>query len=295
MKNILQRHSLTILFVLLVCFGCKTSEQNIDTVKNENTEVSSANTNKVESGDESVDVELNVNPELTEGNKLKVLGETNLPNETELLISVESKTTNYKAQDKAIVKDGKFQSSEFSSRVESLEAGQYSLDVTMPIPSTQSESVRKSIGEKGENLKGSLIENGDLGVSISVEKNFQILANGKISFNEDKSQIDETQKRGKEIFKQLSELEKKGREMQSLRNTDDLNKVKDCGNLMRKNREIADDLRNKAEKLPKSLSVKISAVATDLKMCVTCSSSAIESCDRAKSFLNEIRTDIENN
>ncbi len=294
MKNTLQRHLLTILFILLVCFGCKTAEQNLNSVENENAELISTNTNSIESNDKTIDVVLNMNPELTEEKKLKVSGETNLPNETKLLISIDGKTTNYKGQDTAIVKDGKFESNEFSSQGKGLESGQYNLEVTMPIASTQSQSVRNIIGEKGENLKGSLVESGDLGVSASVKKSFQILASGKISFDEDKSQIKEIDKSSEKIFNQLSELENQGREMQSFRNTDKLEKVRDCGNLMRKNQEIAEDLKNKAEKLLKLLSIKLSAVAIDLKMCVSCSSSAIESCDRAKSSLNEIKSDIEN-
>lgn len=282
------------LFMIITCVSCaspntKTNVKTVDTPQNPAT-----NSNISELADKNKDVTLEIKIETNGASKPKILGETNLPDGTELMISLSGKTSNYNGQDKTKVQSGKFESSEFSSDGKNLLSGQYDVDVTMPIPSTQSPSVRAVIGEKGENLKGSLVKQGDLGVIVSVEKSFQLQADGKITLSVDKNQIAESEKKSKEVFDKLIALEKQGRSMESLRNTEDLTKVKECGNLMRERQKIADDLRTEAEKLPNPYSISLSPAAIELKICVSCASSAIDSCNRAKSSLQEAKREIEN-
>lgn len=279
-----------ILFTILTCVSCVNPEnKTVNSAQN-----SVTNSNALQSTDsKNKEVILEIKIETDSTLKLKIIGETNLPEGTVLMISLTGKTTKYTGQDKTKVQSGKFESNEFSLGGKNLLAGQYEVDVTMPIPSTQSPSVRAVIGEKGENLKGSLVKQGDFGVTISVEKSFQLQADGKIILSLDKGKVAETGKRAKELFNKLITLEMQGRNMQSLRNTDDLTKVKECGNLMRERQKIADDLRSEAEKLPNPYSIPLSPAAIELKICVSCATSAIESCNRAKTSLEDAKKEIE--
>ena len=280
---------LTTLFFSTISSGCQSIKQN-PTIGN--------NQSEAKIGDSyvnSIDVSIDIKAELTEQKHLKIFGETNLPDMTELLISINGINTSYKGQDKVVVNDNKFDSSNFSSDGEEFRIGQYKIDVTMPVPSTQSQLVQDKIGEKGENLKGLLVKSGDFGISVSTNKIIEIKSDGKISDLKQNVQVSNATISSTEIFTKLFELEKKGREMESLRNTNDLGKVKNCGNLMRENKKSSEELSKEIEKLPHPFSLRLKAVNTDLKSCVTCSSSAIESCNRAKSFLNEVKKDFEEN
>jgi len=283
-----------ILLAIFACISCvspetKTNKEKINTVQ---TSVTNSNTSQTTESNNK-DVILQFEIETNDALKPKITGETNLPDGTELMISLSGKTVKYDGQDKAKVQSGKFESSEFSLDGKNLQAGQYDVDVVMPIPAVQSPSVRAVIGEKGENLKGLLVKQGDLGVTISAEQSFQLQSDGKVILSIDKKKIAETKNKGEEVFKKLVALEQQGRSMESLRNTNDLEKVKECGNLMRERQKIADDLRTETEELPNPYSIKLSPAAIELKLCVSCASSAIDSCNRAKTSLEEAKKEVE--
>ena len=283
-----------ILLTVFACVSCVSSDTKTNNEKSSTAQTSVANSNTsqtTESNNKDVILQLKVE---TNGTlKPKITGETNLPDGTELMISLSGKTVKYDGQDKAKVQSGKFESSEFSLDGKNLQAGQYDIDVVMPIPAVQSPSVRAVIGEKGENLKGSLVKQGDLGVTVSAKQSFQLQADGKVVLSVDKNKIAETKNKGEEVFKKLVALEQQGIGMESLRNTNDLTKVKECGNLMRERQKIADDLRTETEELPNPYSIRLSPAAIELKMCVSCGSSAIDSCNRAKTSLEEAKKEME--
>lgn len=85
---------------------------------------------------------------------------TNLPDDTELLLTLKN-NAGYTGQDKVIIADGKGQSGAFSSKGNSL-SGEYTLKVTMGMPSIQKDSVQKVIGSSGEYMTGDLVEKGAL-------------------------------------------------------------------------------------------------------------------------------------
>ena len=80
---------------------------------------------------------------------------TNLPNDTELLFTIEGNGKTY--QDKAIVSNGAAVAGPFASAEEPM-AGEYDFKITMPLPRLQPDSVRAVIGEKGEKLSGPYVE-----------------------------------------------------------------------------------------------------------------------------------------
>ena len=103
-----------------------------------------------------------------------VSGQTNLPDGTELMITVSRKESSYLAQDKVKVNGGKFRSQQFSQRGVNFNPGKYSVQVLMPFPSGQSKSVRAIVGEHGENLKGALVKHESQGNLVKYNLTFQV-------------------------------------------------------------------------------------------------------------------------
>lgn len=112
--------------------------------------------------------------------------ETNLPDETELGITLDGK--GYLAQGKAYVKDGKAVTDRFTNNGEQL-VGDYTLEVIMPIVSVQSDNVKKIIGNNGEYLTGPYVEEA-LG-SVIVSKEFEVSFKSAFAENENIIDTDE--------------------------------------------------------------------------------------------------------
>lgn len=106
----------------------------------------------------------------------KIVGQTNLPDGTKLGVWIKGKSVKYNGQSSFTVQNGKFESEEFSADSKPLPNGNYEVDVTMPIASRQTPSVRSVIGEKAENLKGDLVKNSDdidgIGNVVQVKQDF---------------------------------------------------------------------------------------------------------------------------
>ena len=103
---------------------------------------------------ERIRVRLDVN--VTELPRPMVAGTTNLPDGTELLVSVESLTAKYSAQNKTTVTGGKFQTVNFSDLGSNLNPGRYSAEVIMPIATVQPKSVQAVIGSDGRDVAGAV-------------------------------------------------------------------------------------------------------------------------------------------
>lgn len=216
----------------------------------------------------------------------KIVGETNLPDNTELLVTVSGKSTNFTGQDKTSVHAGRFQGGPFGSS-SGLQPGQYTVDVVVAVPLVQPDSVRAVIGQNGENLKGSLVTKGQLGVSVRVEQAFKITSTGITSGKTDTKEVQAALTQAREILRALKNLEQQGRSMEALRNTDDLSKVRQCGDLMRERGKKAKELESNAGTLPNSYGFRLRVAASELSMCVTCSNDAIRMCDITRSTLRD--------
>jgi hypothetical protein len=103
-----------------------------------------------------------------------VKGETNLPDGTELMVTVSRKESSYSAQDKVVVAGGKFQTVSFSQKGNDLNPGRYSVEVLMPYPGVQSQGVRSVVGERGEKLTGPLVKQEALGSLVKYVSTFQV-------------------------------------------------------------------------------------------------------------------------
>jgi hypothetical protein len=292
-KN-LQSSFASLILMAFVVLACKTPEnksnslQPLSATTPELTERPTSNLQPLEEG-----VVLNFKVEINGTREPKIFGDTNLPDGTELMFSIEGKSVRYNGQDKATVQNGRFQSKTFSKDNTGFEAGQYIAEVSMPIPAVQSPAVRSVIGEQGENLKGSLVRRGNLGVTVSLGQPFQLKADGTISLTQNKSAIANAEKNAFAVFDALRRLEQQGRSTESLRSNQSIEKIRECGNLMRERQLIADDLRSKAESLPQPYSFLLGTAAIELKLCVSCSSFAIDNCDRAKSSLDQAAKEMQ--
>jgi hypothetical protein len=281
-----------LLLVTFVVLACKVSDN-----RNSNASPQPAATTSPQAQIQPLDqdVVLTFRIETNGTRRPTIVGETNLPDGTDLMISIDSGTIRYNASSKALVQDGHFQSETFSKSNSDLEAGQYTAEVSMPVALVQSQSVRAVIGEKGENLKGSLVEQGNLGLTVSRKQPFQLKADGSIILAENRTGLATAEKNAFAILEQLKRLELLGRGMESLRNSQSIENARACGDLMRARQPMADDLRSKAEVLPRPFSVWLAPIAVDLKLCLSCSSSAMNDCNRAKSNLDEAAKELKKN
>lgn len=285
-----------LLLVALVALSCKTSDNRTNSQNsNASPRPSSTASPQVQIQPLDKDVVLTFTIETNGTRRPRIAGDTNLPNGTDLMISIDSGTTRYNASSKAVVQSGHFQSETFSKDNSDLEAEQYTAEVSIPVALFQSPPVRAVIGEKGEHLKGSLVEQGNLGVRVSRKQPFQLRADGSIVLVENKAGLATAQANAYAILEELRRLETLGRGMESLRSSESIESARACGDLMRERQPMADGVRSKAELLPRPFWVWLAPIAIDLKLCVSCSSSAINDCNRAKSHLDEAAKEMRKN
>lgn len=79
-----------------------------------------------------------------------VVGKTNLPDDTSLLVSISREAVDFLAQDKVKVSGGKFRTAQFSQKGSDLNPGTYKVEITMPFAGLQSPTVQAVIGRRGE-------------------------------------------------------------------------------------------------------------------------------------------------
>lgn len=96
-----------------------------------------------------------------------IVGVTNLPDDTKLMIGLRRKEANYFAQAHAIVGGGQFRSERFTALGKPLPPGTYRLEITMPLASVQTSAVQDIIGKNGEHLAGKLVERSPLGIVLN--------------------------------------------------------------------------------------------------------------------------------
>lgn len=122
-----------------------------------------------------INVTLNISPNINDG-KVIFKGDTNLPEGTELLVTLQNKDK-YKGQANATVTNGTFETEEFSQQDKALPSGKYNVEIVMPIASVQPDSVKEIIGENSSNLEGNLVKNEKLGKIVRATKDFEITKN----------------------------------------------------------------------------------------------------------------------
>ncbi len=121
---------------------------------------------------ESFDVEIETKTIENNGMHSFIIN-TNLPDETELMLTLSDKFSDYIGQTNVTIKNGTATSEEFSSNGNPL-SGKYTLTVSMSIPSLQTDNVRAIIGEKGEYITGKYVINDEITNSNYVSAEFEL-------------------------------------------------------------------------------------------------------------------------
>lgn len=112
-------------------------------------------------------------------------------------------------------------------------------------------------------------------VAQGVIKNSE-MAGGKAPSSEDvRSLLGETRR-----------LEAEGRAMEEIRKNRDEASINQCGELMKTHKEAAEKLNDKAQRLP-PLYKSLARAADEVQLCITCSPTAIKSCDQARMLIQE--------
>ena len=120
------------------------------------------------------------------GGRVCIVGDTNLPVGTHLMLLVTSKSEGgFRGQSKTkVASDGIFISPDFGPS-DGLMPGFYEATVTMPIAQVQPVTVRSLIGHRGENLRGPLVKKGSIGVTVQKSEAFTIGGQKPVGFLED--------------------------------------------------------------------------------------------------------------
>ncbi|MFI5024223.1 MAG: hypothetical protein ACHQRJ_21545 [Alphaproteobacteria bacterium] len=103
-----------------------------------------------------------------------IIGVTNLPDHTELMIAVRRKQSRFEAESKVAVSGGHFRSEPFSQLENDLNPGTYEVEVTMPYAMLQPSDARAAMGDNGENLSGPLVKRDQFGVTVISKTNFKV-------------------------------------------------------------------------------------------------------------------------
>ena len=214
-----------------------------------------------------------------------VIGETNLPEQTELMVSVEG-VQGFRGQAEAVVQSGRFAAGPFGPS-DGLPDGTYDAEVMMPIPAVQPEAVRSLIGSDGELLKGKLVHRDGIGTSVEKTVKFVLGKDAASAAKADVQAVADQLKEVKAIEAELQDLLKIGTgELRRLRSSGDLTR---CGNLMREKQPRARALRARAMELPLPYRL-IAEPATHMELCVSCMEG--DSCQLAKQTLREVKAEM---
>jgi hypothetical protein len=96
----------------------------------------------------------------------EVVGVTNLPDGTLLMITLSRRESAYAAQDKASVSGGVFRAGPFSRQGSELNPGEYTIDIGSPLTALQPANVQAAFGANGSNLNGPLTESSAFGGTV---------------------------------------------------------------------------------------------------------------------------------
>ena len=156
-------------------------------------------------------VELEI--ESLESKRPVIAGRTNLPDGTVLVTSIDGQT--FWGSEDLTVARSTFRGGPFGP-ASGLPAGNYTASVTMQFPRLQTIAVRRIIGQKGEKLKGQLVDQDEVfGATVSVKKQFQLGSNREVE--EQQRRQKERVAEAKSILRQMKALVRRGREMEAFR------------------------------------------------------------------------------
>jgi hypothetical protein len=112
--------------------------------------------------------------------KPEIVGKTNLPPGTDLLLILRRDSIDYKAEVSAVVApDGSFKGGPFSYHNAPLVPGRYQIEVLMPVSAGQPGAVQAVIGRYGENIAGPSVQQGPRGLGKVVDYRVPLVVPGQ--------------------------------------------------------------------------------------------------------------------
>ena len=135
---------------------------------------------------------MDITAQIESDNLTYVTVETNLPDETNIIVSLVGTgdsddtgyNTNYKADDSLQIVDGKAVAGPFSNNGVALPFGDYKVEVTVPLAETQPQDVQKVFGKNMRNVRG--------GVQVLTRYNYPTVEEKKTEyFNDNRNNIKE--------------------------------------------------------------------------------------------------------
>lgn len=120
-------------------------------------------------------VEFKLKIEQLDNRFLNIIGETNLYDEANLLVSIRKNSGQLCGQGKADVKGGKFTCGLFLNKNKGYEPGDYTIEISVSIPNTQPELFRIKAGLEYENLTGPYIQRDGIAPLIKYKEKFQVI------------------------------------------------------------------------------------------------------------------------
>lgn len=126
-----------------------------------------------------IKVNMEIEHKVSNDGFLKILINSNLPEDSKLLVTLSNKSSGYRAQSKTTIKNGYAETELFSNKNKRLDSGSYLIKVILPNAALQPKRVSSIIGKRGENLIGELVTEGIGGFNVEKEKVVEVILNNK--------------------------------------------------------------------------------------------------------------------
>lgn len=226
----------------------------------------------------NISVNIQASATAVDAKHIGIKGSTNLPDGTELNITVEDSKEEWRSQTKAVVSNGAFLIPTLEIAY-GLSPDRYKIDITQIVAPLQPESVKKAIGGHGEYLTGELVSDSPMGKTAQLSIYFTQGSNAEMSAArkaEDKEVLMVTNK--------IKGMISKGVAMEQYRAAENLSSSGTCIEVMRENQAIAKSIREEADQLKFEYGY-IRLGAMELRECLSCLNTAKDACRRASEAL----------
>lgn len=224
-----------------------------------------------------IDVAINATASAVDEKHIQISGSTNLPDQTELNITVEDSKSEWRSQTEAVVSGGTF----FIQKLEiayGLTPDKYEIRITQLVPPLQPELVKQVVGDHGEYLTGELVSDSEMGKSASFSIYLTHGSEHEISLAKEGEE-----KEVRAVTDKVKATISAGLAMEKYRTDESVDK---CFELMRKHQTDARSIREEADKLKFEYG-HIRVGAMELRECVSCLSTAKDACKRSAEALEK--------
>jgi hypothetical protein len=227
---------------------------------------------------EKINAFLRTDIKVDKENNIYITGETNLPDNTELVVSAEQEKIGNQYLEESTVSSSKLKPIKITPFGD-FQYGVYLIEISLLNPDIQPVAVQELIGQKGKFLIGKLVTISDSGCNdIKYTTKVNVGTPQQI-----KESIQRYKKTKLDIWNNMKLLVKAGRKMEVYRGS----LSPDCINNLRKNHEKVKALQDKIFKLPLTTQTNQWRYGVGLLMnCTDCTSEALDWCNNVDGILD---------